>query len=330
MVDNFSDRHSLLLYGVRGIEFSGARSTEGASYSSSLDALLGAFSAAQKNAAMRRAASEDDKVGRKLKWAAMGIPAYLIVRTLHVGALELDESTRREAPEFVLDEAGNWAPCLEADEVWMKAARGDEACESTLTQLLLNADRGLVLKPVNGSNSAGVIVLSLAEHDPFSSLPLASGQPREERVRLASSLPSAHLWVAKPNKAIGASESPRSYPLDVWFDALVLQNHTLCGRVDSAPGVKRFIAEPMVAHDYELSVLAVNGGLIVLVSTSNATQRRCSPPDVADLFAAGGTRGGGVTSPRFSPASTVQTERLFIARASIGTLPRAPSPPPLV
>ena len=138
MVDNFSDRQSLL-YGLRGIEFSGARSTDGASYSSSLDTLIGAFATAQKNAATRRAASDDDKAGRKLEWAALGIPAYLIVPTLHVGALELDESTRREAPEFALDGAGNWAPCLDADEVWMKAARVDEACESTLMRLLREA-----------------------------------------------------------------------------------------------------------------------------------------------------------------------------------------------
>ena len=66
-----------------------------------------------------------------------------------------------------------------------------------------------------------------------------------------------------PVKGVKTTEIARALPLSGWFEATVLRNHELVGRVSTAPdapGARRFLAEPVVAHDQELCVLAVNGG----------------------------------------------------------------------
>ena len=67
---------------------------------------------------------------------------------------------------------------------------------------------GLVLKPVTGSNSRGLLVLSLAATHPFAPLPLASGQPRKQEQEIAGdrSLPAEHMWVLAPVKGVKTTE----------------------------------------------------------------------------------------------------------------------------
>ena len=88
---------------------------------------------------------------------------------------------------------------------------------------------GLVLKPVTGSNSRGLLVLSLAATHPFAPLPLASGQPRKQEQEIAGDrslpaehlreiedlpqeiagdrcLPAEHLWVFAPVKGVKTTE----------------------------------------------------------------------------------------------------------------------------
>ena len=50
----------------------------------------------------------------------------------------------------------------------------------------------------------------------------------------------------------------------------MLRNHELVGRIATVPdaaGRRRFLAEPAVAHDQELCVLAVNGGRLQVRAT---------------------------------------------------------------
>ena len=67
---------------------------------------------------------------------------------------------------------------------------------------------GLVLKPVTGSNSRGLLVLSLAATHPFAPLPLATGQPRKQEQEIAGDrcLPAEHLWVFAPVKGVKTTE----------------------------------------------------------------------------------------------------------------------------
>ena len=139
----YSDRRSLL-FGLHGLTFdesSGARSTEGADFAASTDELLGCFHTAQTNAAARRreaagASLLDDKAQRKHEWAKLGVPASLLVPTLLTCELQLDESTRVEAPEFVELEGGDWGPSLEPDEISLRPATGHEDCEAALLRLV--------------------------------------------------------------------------------------------------------------------------------------------------------------------------------------------------
>ena len=173
----YTDRHSLL-YGLSNSTFVGTLSTEGANYASSLEDLIGSFHSAQMNALARREAALDDKALRKLQWADLGVPLYLLVPTLLQCELQLDEDTRVVAPEFIEDEEGEWVPCMEPDEIGMRPAQGHEAAEVNIMRLIEASACGIVVKPLLGANSAGVLLLSSSPHDPFAPLPLASGRQR--------------------------------------------------------------------------------------------------------------------------------------------------------
>ena len=283
----YDDRHCLL-YGLRDAHFAGARSTEGSDYSSSLDDLLGSFHAAQTNACARRsegAGPTDNKILRKLEWAAHGVPANLLVPTLLTCDLELDESTRVAAAEFIEDENGDWVPCMSADAISMRPSQGHEACEATLLRMVEAASHGVIIKPVLGANSIGVLLLSLAHDSPLAPLPLASGQPRPASAALAMRLPADHMWATAPVKNARVQESALAIPLERWFDECVLHNHALVGGESS--GLRRFLAEPVVAHDQELCVLSVNGGrLQVLAGRANCMERLLMLQDEPTFVAA--------------------------------------------
>ena len=101
----YDDRASLL-YGLRGVRFTGASSAEGAEYNAPLGELLESFHHAQCRSGERLDAGAWAycKIERKLHWAALGVQPYLIVPTLYSSALEIDESTRIPAPEFEEDD----------------------------------------------------------------------------------------------------------------------------------------------------------------------------------------------------------------------------------
>ena len=86
------------------------------------------------------------------------MPPSLLVPTLMTCELELDEATRVAAPEFVELEGGEWGPSLEPDAVSLRPAAGHEGCEEELLRLVRASRDGLVLKPVTGSNSRGLLV----------------------------------------------------------------------------------------------------------------------------------------------------------------------------
>ena len=67
------------------------------------------------------------------------MPASLLVPTLLTCELQLDESTRVEAPEFVELEGGEWGPSLEPDEISLRPAAGHEGCEAALLRLVRHA-----------------------------------------------------------------------------------------------------------------------------------------------------------------------------------------------
>lgn len=288
----YADRHSLL-YHLSNSTFVGTLSTEGANYASSLDDLIGSFHSAQINALARREAALDDKALRKSQWADLGVPLHLLIPTLLQCELQLDEDTRVEAPEFVEDDEGEWVPCLELDEITMRPAQGHEAAEVTMMRLIEASASGIVVKPLLGTNSAGVLLLSSTPHDPFAPLPLASGQQRALGATSREStarLPAQHIWAVSPSKSTLVRETLRSVPKAEWFETLVLRNHALVGQAASAPdgdGKRRFLAEAAIPHDQELCVLAVNGGRVqVLAGRTNCMERLLMLDDETTLVAA--------------------------------------------
>ncbi|KAL1500267.1 hypothetical protein AB1Y20_012934 [Prymnesium parvum] len=266
-----------LLYGLDAEPFCGAASTEGASYSSSLDELIRAFHAAQINSRSRCDAGEwsDNKSVRKQRWVEIGISEHLIVPTLLTACMELDEASRVPAPEWVMDEDGDFVLCLAQDSVQMRPL--DAGLESKL-QSLLSQHRSLILKPVYGTNSRGVMRLSL-EDDPMSGMPLPNGEPRLQSSHPA--LADGMVWVCAPSKSPNTIETAVCLERELWFAELVLRNPDLCGPR------REFLCEPSIPHDQELCVLAVCGGRVqVLAGRSNCMERLVMLADHETLVAA--------------------------------------------
>ena len=114
-----------------------------------------------------------DKIGRKAQWASAGVEEVFLVPTLLSSGLAWD-GTRLEVPYLVEDAEGHWVPNLEQGAPVQTVEAPD--CARRLHRLLLEHGR-LVLKPSKGSQSRGVLLLSV-EADPFRGVPTASGVAR--------------------------------------------------------------------------------------------------------------------------------------------------------
>lgn len=254
-----------LLYGLADARFVGAASTEGASYASSLSELIEAFITAHHS----RRAREDagywsfDKVARKKRWSALGVPSSMLVPTLATQLL----LENVEAPEF----------------------------EEELNELI-RPDHAIVLKPSVGSGSDGLLCVSI-DTAPLEHVPTASGAPRMAQTSTPAALPAGCVWVFKPKKSNpyypGAfdplaeqrtwieSEALRPYRRGAWFHELVLSSIELRG---GPTGV--LLVEPLMRYDQELCVLCVNGGAVqVLAGRANCMERLLMIEGVETLVA---------------------------------------------
>ena len=270
----YSDRGSML-FGLLDANWSGPCSAEEADYSSSLSELIGCFHAAQKRAAARCDAGvwSDDKAIRKERWIALGVPVKLLVPTLHTCTFVADATPPPDAePEFSEDDDGAWVPCYAPSELLMPI---DPSCELRL-QALLTHHRRLVLKPSRGSNSAGVLCLSVDASEPLRNVPQASGEPRL-RLILPPQLPEQHLWAFEPNKAlavINEYESVRVVRRAEWFHELILTQAQYLFRSVGGEAERTLVVESQVPYDQELCCLVVNGGRVqVLAGRANCMER---------------------------------------------------------
>ena len=76
------------------------------------------------------------------------------------------------------------------------------------------------------------------------------------------------VWLGGPNKVIGAELTERCVPFATLWQEAVLQNVELAG-----PS-RVFLAEPAIAHDQELCVLAVDGGRLQLAAGRSLVMER--------------------------------------------------------
>ena len=253
-----SDPTSLLYELTADTQFLGAASTRGANYAGSLSELIAAFTDAHLSHEAKAAAGywSFDKVLRKTRWLALGTPSAMIVPTL--------------ATQLLLEG-------MEAPE-----------CAETLNELI-QPGRAIVLKPSVGSDHEGLVCLS-ADQAPLEHVPTACGEPRA--AQLPSSLPADCVWAFTPKKSNPhppgwgerercewiESEELRCHRRGEWFRELILSSVALRG---GPTGL--LLVEPLVPHDQELCVLAVNGGAVqVLAGRANnimvelcALRRQC-------------------------------------------------------
>ena len=228
-----------LLYGLRDRAFVGATPPCDMRLDMSLNELIAKLAVAQKRSAdtVAMGAWSDDKEARKGCWGAQGVCASLLVPTLYACALAADPGARPPSPEFLEAENGDWLPSLESAEVPLTPS--DFGCEAAIWELLA-VHRRLVLKPTCGSNSAGVVLLSL--HDDPLCTPKASGSPRGPR--RSAALPAGSVWAYAPNKnELVLAEAVSCLARHEWFARCVTANARLggCGA--------RFMVEPAAAHD---------------------------------------------------------------------------------
>jgi hypothetical protein len=88
--------------------------------------------------------------------------------------------------------------------------------------VLLRHHKRLVLKPTMGTNSGGLLCLSLDLIEPLRFVPTPSGEPR---LRLANppNLPNGFMWAYTPVKALSAGDaSVREVRSACWFAHLIL------------------------------------------------------------------------------------------------------------
>ena len=243
------DDETSMLYHLHGLVFRGPSSSEGSDYCSSLPELIQSFASAQKTAASRCEAGAwaDDKAMRKEHWLCFGVHEGLIIPTLLTGAL-------------VGVGGGSGAFCAK-----------DSNCKGRLEQLL-EEHKALVLKPTHGVNSSGVLVVSIAA-EPLRFVPPASGE-RRECPRCHPTLPAKCVWAFSPAGAGVQKEGVESvgcYRRDEWFSRLVCADeltHDVGGERGS------FLVEACIPYDQEVSVLAINGGrVMVLAGRANSMER---------------------------------------------------------
>lgn len=243
------DDERSLLFGLGDALFSGPASSEGADYSASLSDLIAAFSVAQRRAAARcdAGAWSDDKVLRKEHWLALGMHRVLMPGTLLTGALA---------------GVGNGSG---------RFCARDPNCAAHLHQLL-KEHQALVLKPTHGVNSSGVLIVSIAA-EPLRYVPRANGEPRE-RPKFHPLLPPGCVWAFSPAGAgveKAGVESVGCYRSDDWFERLVCADE-----MSNGVGAERghFLVEPCLPYHQEVTVLAINGGRVqVLSAKANVMER---------------------------------------------------------
>lgn len=302
---------SCLLYHLKDLALNGASSCEGADFASTFDVLQKCFREAQVRSQSRLDAGAwaDDKVERKLRWVAMGVAPGLIVPTLFSCALALDSlsgrSSGRSSPEFEWTEDGGFGPRMEGPTRTLSPS--DVGCEPALLAALLEHG-SVVIKPTTGTQCAGTLVLSLEDRPPVTHIASANGEPRRNSAarqvgpnspprsppQRYSPLLAAHaagsVWAFAPvkNECVPRESvscydrAPGSGSLGgtEWFDACVRTRHSLCGPQS------RFLCEPALAHDQELSVLAINGGRVqVLAGRANCMERLLMLEDHTTLVA---------------------------------------------
>lgn len=267
------DNHSSMLYGLRDTQWKGPCSAEGETdYSMSLSQLIGCFHVAQKNAAARCDAGgwSDNKALRKERWVELGVPRSLIVPTLRTCSFVLDPN-QAEVAEFTEDDDGAWTPSYGAADLLVPL---DSCCELALTALLAH-HRSLILKPARGSNSSGLLCLSIEPSEPLRHVPQASGE-RRPRPTAPSRLPDGCVWAFVPSKALSALDdydSVRCVRREDWFRELLLTQSAYLFK--SSGGAERtIVVEGLVPYDQEISVLAVNGGRVQVL----AGALRTTPP----------------------------------------------------
>ena len=275
----------------------GASPREGANYASSLDELQHQFFTAQQRSQRREDAGSwsDDKVERKRRWSTMGVAPAFLVPTLFSCALEVDPcavevADSDAAAEVVETEDGGFAPSMETAPCTLSPS--DERCESQLLALL-HAHRAIVIKPTMGQRVQGVLVLSLGDEPAIESVADKDGRPRRQVTDVLPALEPVVAPAQRPEEtaqaaaavappAAGAVSSASSvcafspikneavvcepfwrYSQAVgsgtlggseWFDSCVRTHQELRGPQS------RFLCEPIIVHDQELCVLAVNGG----------------------------------------------------------------------
>jgi hypothetical protein len=265
--DAYADK-TCLLYKLKDLDLTGASSSEGSDFAASFDVLLKSFYEAQMQSQSRLNAGawSDDKVERKLRWAAMGIADHLLVPTLFSCALALDSLSGRSSPEFELTEDGGFGPRMEAPARTLSPS--DAGCEQALLAALVQHG-SVVIKPTTGVQCAGTLVLSLEERPPVAHIAAENGEPRRGAARPVSpsspprsppqvSHAAGSIWAFAPvkNECVPResvscyARAPGSGSLGgtEWFDACVRTRLSLCGPSS------RFLCEPVVAHDQELSV----------------------------------------------------------------------------
>jgi hypothetical protein len=89
-------------------------------------------------------------------------------------------------------------------------------------QVLLRHHKRLVLKPTMGTNSGGLLCLSLDQIEPLRFVPMPSGEPRP-RLATPPNLSNGSLWAYAPVKALSAGDaSVREVRRARWFAELIL------------------------------------------------------------------------------------------------------------
>ena len=89
-------------------------------------------------------------------------------------------------------------------------------------QVLLRHHKRLVLKPTMGTNSGGLLCLSLDQIEPLRFVPMPSGEPRP-RLANPPNLSNGSLWAYAPVKALSAGDaSVREVRRARWFAELIL------------------------------------------------------------------------------------------------------------
>ena len=294
--------------------------------------LLAAFGTAQRQSSgriMLHAEWTDNKIIRKGVWRSLGVPEYLIVPTLYSSEMRWDGTTV-EVPEFVEDDEGGFALNLEEARPIMTPA--DSGCRSALRQLI-TTHANLVFKPAMGANSKGVLLLSAGGRQVAKSeLDLTDGKAAASEllpvVNPESHQPSPsppggamdsagedddnedapYVWLSTPIKTWRSRGSAEDRPLpfgQLWREHLI-GNPLLRGQ---------FLAEPSIAHDQEVCVLAINGGrLLVLAGRSVIMDRivrirghRPRPEGHGDGDGDGAAADGGAASGAFVAASDFET-----------------------